>query len=159
MKSVYNISAYADNTGLTKDFASIPYSLFINYGYDGHVVCPEKFKDSHDNRYLFNGLKFEYFENKYKYDLLNILIYITKNYRKIDILIYTHLSLNSIILFLVYKLLNRKGIIYLNMDCTYEAALYLTEHSEKLSELIKSKLSVFLFKHLIDFASIATKNA
>lgn len=106
----------AENVHLIKDVGMIAYKLHKLYGYDAFVAS----YNNGDYDYLNNvvkGLKQEFIDKSHGH-LLNIFLYLKKNAAKIDVLQIFHMTFNSVVYATIYKLFNKKGTIFLKLDCT-----------------------------------------
>ncbi len=105
-----------ENVHLLKDVGMIPYHLFKEHGADCSIATC---RNGDDYSYADNevrGLKLDFIEPSGKGMIIDGVRYIVKNARRIDVLNTYHLNLSSYIFGLVYKILNRKGRIYLKLD-------------------------------------------
>jgi len=123
------------NDGLTKDVGMVPYLLHKNYGFDATIVTTK----NGDYPYLndeVKGLKIDFIKRNLRIphvvDLSN-LWYVVRNAKKIDILNIYGVRPDSVVLPWVYKLLNRKGIVYLKLDFQID----------KFADFLKDKSSFF----------------
>ncbi|MFT8314220.1 MAG: glycosyltransferase family 4 protein [Clostridium sp.] len=106
----------AENVHLIKDVGMIAYKLNRLYGYDSYVVSYNNDKYDYLNNEV-KGLKIDFIERKHK-NLINIFYYLKKNSKTIDVLQIFHMTFNSVIYACLYKFFNRKGIVFLKLDCT-----------------------------------------
>lgn len=109
-----------ENFHLTKDVGMIGYILYRYYGYNSKIVC---YKNSENYDYLDNevkGLKIDFIKKITGSPTKDVLIYLIKNAKKIDILHMFHITSNrNFYWILIYKLLNPKGRVYLKLDADY----------------------------------------
>ncbi len=106
----------AENVHLIKDVGMIAYKLHKLYGYDAFVAS----YNNGDYDYLNNavkGLKQEFIDKKHGH-FFNVFLYLKKNAMKIDVLQIFHMTFNSAVYATIYKLFNKKGTIFLKLDCT-----------------------------------------
>ncbi|MDF2505029.1 glycosyltransferase [Clostridium sp.] len=106
----------AENVHLIKDVGMIAYKLHKLYGYDSYVISYNNDEYDYLNKEV-KGLKMDFIENKDK-NLINVFKYLKKNSRNIDILQIFHMTFNSVIYACLYKLFNKKGLVFLKLDCT-----------------------------------------
>ncbi|AGK97854.1 glycosyltransferase family 4 protein [Clostridium pasteurianum] len=106
----------AENVHLIKDVGMIAYKLNRIYGYDSYVVSYNNDKYNYLNEEV-KGLKMDFIERKHK-NLINIFCYLKKNSKNIDVLQIFHMTFSSVIYACLYKFFNRKGIVFLKLDCT-----------------------------------------
>lgn len=106
----------AENVHLIKDVGMIAYKLHKLYGYDAFVACYNNGEYDYLNNAV-KGLKQEFIDKKHGH-LINVFLYLKKNAVKIDMLQIFHMTFNSVVYAVIYKLFNRKGTIFLKLDCT-----------------------------------------
>lgn len=131
----------AENVHLIKDVGMIAYKIHKLFGYDSYVVC----YDNDDYKYLQNevkGLKIDFLNKRLGNDIIDGCFYLAANSSKIDILQLFHVTLRSVIFALCYKMFNRKGKIFLKLDCTNK----LIDEIKRLSGLKKSLFNLFFNK-------------
>ena len=132
----------AENVHLIKDVGMFAYKLHKLYGVESKVAC----LNNGSYPYLdteVKGLKLDFIERKYKNEIMCGCRYLKKNSRNIDVLQIFHVTLGSVIYTRIYKRLNKKGKIFLKLDCTEELI-------KKIQELKGIKKSIFdyLFKNV-----------
>ncbi|WP_026884415.1 glycosyltransferase family 4 protein [Clostridium akagii] len=106
----------AENVHLIKDVGMIAYKLHKLYEYDAFVAS----YNNGEYEYLNNevkGLKQEFIDKKHGH-FLNVFLYLRNNAVKIDVLQIFHMTFNSVVYAAIYKLFNKKGTIFLKLDCT-----------------------------------------
>lgn len=116
-----------ENIHLSKDAGMIPYVLYRDYGYDSYLVS---YKNG-DYPYMKTevpGLKLLFIEpnnglfrklvthSVMLYTVLDVFPFILKNGKKIDVLELYYMCMQSIIISIIYKLVNRKGCVFLKLD-------------------------------------------
>lgn len=109
----------AENVHLTKDVGMIAYKLNKLFGADASVVS------YNNDRYFYldnevKGLKIEFLNRRYNNHILDGMAFLIGNSKKIDVLQLFHVTLRSFIFTLLYKFFNRKGKVFLKLDCTEE---------------------------------------
>ncbi len=106
----------AENIHLVKDVGMIPYILYKNHNYLSYVACYNNGKYP----YLVDevkGLKIDFINNKFNSEFANVLFYILKNCKKIDIIHIFHFSIPKLVLCLIFKFLKfGKGKSYIKLD-------------------------------------------
>ena len=108
----------AKRCDLTKDVGMIPYLMFKNHGYDARLVC---YKNDHDSSGLqdVKGLKLQILRKRFN-PVLDGALYLLINGRNIDVLNLYHIGMKRLLLWLaVFRLVNRRGIVYLKLDMDY----------------------------------------
>lgn len=108
----------AENVHLIKDVGIIAYKLHKNYGYDAFVICYKNGEYDYLNNEV-KGLGQELINKKHGH-IRNIYSYLKKNSKSIDTLQIFHMTSKSVIYAALYKFFNKKGIIFLKLDCTEE---------------------------------------
>lgn len=105
-----------ENVHLTKDVGMIAYKLNKLYGYDAFVAT---YKNG-EYPYLqdeVKGLKIDFIKKESSH-FKDVYAYLKKNAYKIDVLQIFHVTLNSVVYAYMYKMFNKKGIVFLKLDCT-----------------------------------------
>lgn len=105
-----------ENVHLTKDVGMIAYKLNKLYGYDAFVAT---YKNG-EYPYLqdeVKGLKIDFIKKESSH-FKDVYAYLKKNACKIDVLQIFHVTLNSVVYAYMYKMFNKKGIVFLKLDCT-----------------------------------------
>lgn len=107
------------NVHLIKDVGMIPYVLQKEYGYDSAIAS---FKNG-DYPYLetdIKGLRHFFISKKFNSEILDVCRFILLNFKKFEILQCYHISKESIIYLLFFKILKiitfSKGVTYLKFD-------------------------------------------
>lgn len=141
----------AENVHLTKDVGMIAYVLHKYHNYDSTVVC---YKNNNNYSYLdteVKGLKIEFINKLTKNPLLDGLIYLLINSRKIDVLQLFHItSRRNYYWIALYKLLNPNGKVYLKLDADYSIKNFKFNLHK-----ISGKAKTYLIK-LCDLISVET---
>lgn len=128
---------------LTKDVGMIPYILYRDFGYDSYVICykngdyPRLKMDVPGLKMLFLNHNVPILERLAKsldgkssfshslqllIVLIDAFIVLIKWGKKIDALQLYHLKPRSILVGLIYRIINRRGVLYLKLD-QHEAAV------------------------------------
>lgn len=105
------------NVNLVKDMGMIPYKLKEMYDFDSWIAC----YNNGDYPYLesdVKGLKIEFIEKKNNSYIMDGCRYLSKRAKEIDWLNIYHITSYSMAYAFLYKLLNKKGKIYLKLDCS-----------------------------------------
>lgn len=142
------------NYNLTKDVGMIPFILSDNY--NTSIVT----YNNDDYFYLENDLKKDNFKLEFVKNTNNekkdIIQYLKKNSKNIDILQLYHLKYNLIFYYIIiYKIYNKKGKIYLKLDANNEVIDFLVKR-KGLMPYLRRLYSKIIF-HFIDIISIETK--
>ncbi|QJR21539.1 glycosyltransferase family 4 protein [Brevinematales bacterium NS] len=180
-KTFVTIMKWTVNADLIKMTGQIPYNMHKKYGYNSILVTykNEKEEDLSPEERTFNlplepytyhlnvvkGLKLEFIEREGKFVGLDkaILKYILKNAKKIDVLNLYHYSLQTLIYTLVYKFLNKKGIVYITLDNDlggldiYPHSLLGKHPKNFIRNIIAYTIIEPLFLRKVDFLSNETK--
>lgn len=138
------------NVNLVKEMGMIPYKLYKIFGYDSKIAC----YNLDDYTYLndeVKGLKIDFIDNKFNSYSVDGLRYLKRKAKKIDILQIFHVTLYSMFYAFYYKALNKKGKIYLKLDCSHKLV-------ERILSLNKIEY-LFLNKYLdkVDLISVEQK--
>ena len=140
------------NYHLIKDVGLLPYTMGKYFSYNAHVLT----YNNDDYEYLQEDLNGEYLrliflEKKHSTETRDVISYLIKNSRNIDVLqsFNLHNTLGLFSYFLIYKILNRKGKAYVKLDADDLMA----------SLLIKNKgifgfMQKFMINYLIDCISV-----
>ena len=107
------------NVNLVKDVGLIPYYLHTLFNVDATVVT---YKNDETYPYLDNevkGLKAEFIKKRFGRQI-DGMFYVLRNAKKIDVLNVYHLNTASFLAQVAYKLINKKGKIYLKLDMSRE---------------------------------------
>ncbi len=108
------------NIHLTKDVWLVPYYMHKLFWYKAKIVTPKQSWEREiyeDLEKYTDWLSIETTKGK-KIGFIDfgLIRYLIKNSRKIDILHIFHFSLPTLLYWVIYKLCNRRGILYLKMD-------------------------------------------
>ena len=147
------------NFELNKEVGQIPYYLAKNHEYDSTIVTFDN--DTFHNFHDLKEINLKIIPKRFKHDILNNLLivsYLIKNAKNIDVLNCYHFKRQTILFFIVYKLFNRRGITYFTLDMEYEGSLKITGNYSKKYFYGTLKF-LYLFKFLVDFATIESKKA
>lgn len=117
-KRFVTIFPICENVHLTKDLGQIPYFLHKLYGYNSSIVCYKNSEHYDNANGEVKGLKIDFIENAGRVSFLEkeVLKYIYKNARQIDVLNLYIFSKFTFIYGLLYKLRNPKGFLFLKLD-------------------------------------------
>jgi len=141
-----------ENIHLTKDVGMIAYTMYRDFGYKSRVVCYKNGEYPYLDKEV-KGLELDFIKRYTGNPTLDSLVYLVKNSKKIDVLHVFHLNKRSIGWAAVYKLINRKGKVYLKLDTADHAI----EKQEFQPKTVKNRLRIFLVKRC-DIISIEVKN-
>ncbi|QAA32021.1 glycosyltransferase family 4 protein [Clostridium manihotivorum] len=109
----------AKNVHLIKDVGMIAYKLHKLYSCESYVACYNNDKYDYIDGHL-KGLKLDFIDKKRNNDIIDGSIYLKKNAKSIDVLQLFHVTIRSVIYAIMYKHYNKKGKIFLKLDCTEE---------------------------------------
>ena len=176
------IMKWTVNADLIKMTGQIPYNLYKKYGYDSTLITykNETIDDLSEEEKKFNmpvekytyqetlvkGLKLEFLKREGKFLGLDkaILKYIIKNAKSIDVLNLYHYSLQTMIYTIIFKFLNKKGLVYITLDndlgsLEYQPySLLLSHPKNKVRNFIAYRIIEPLFLRKVDFLSNETRN-
>lgn len=166
---------------LTKDVGMIPYILGRDFSYDSYMICyengsyPRLVTDVPGLKMLFmnHNLSFlgrlvEFLGGKSSLSrsirllstLFDAFIALIKWGRKIDVLQLYHLKTESILVGLIYRIINRRGKLYLKLDLDIGAVAPCRDNPTRLRNLLWTNLSLryLLFNWaFFDIISVETK--
>ncbi|MEW8957128.1 glycosyltransferase family 4 protein [Clostridium sp.] len=108
-----------ENVNLVKDMGMIPYKLYKNYNYDSYVATYKNGEYPYANKEV-KGLKINFVKKLFHSYSLDGALHIFKNGKNIDCLHLFHVTLSSVFYAIVYKMVNKKGKIYLKLDCSHK---------------------------------------
>ncbi|MCF2674457.1 glycosyltransferase family 4 protein [Fusobacterium varium] len=159
IKEFYNYYVY-------KDVGLVPYYLSKNYELESSIIYSndKKIKVTKEFRniklkelkyYNFGKVikkidKFKIFEN------ISFYIYLLKEAKEIDYLMFFHLGIDKFFLILFYKFLNKKGKIYLKLDINKRTVNFYNQNFKNIFRKIQKKFLKKFFKN-IDLISCETK--
>lgn len=128
-----------ENVHLIKDVGMIPYIMYKKYGFDSKIIC----YNNGNYPYLksdVNGLKIDFIKKYTNKPLIDGIIYLLKNSRRIDVLHLFHFNKRSSMWILVYKSLNKKGKVYLKMDADQHIKFATNPSEKSLKAYLKRKI-------------------
>jgi len=154
-----------ENVHLTKEVGMIPYILYRDFGYDSRLICykngnyPNLETEVSGLKLLFMKRNKHHFKEKiYKFiskkkgNLFGIIRWlftaldafpiIIKHGKQIDIFQIYHIKLESIIVGLIYKIINRKGILYWKLDIDNNIIKFYEKYPEKIKRVNQFKYFV-----------------
>lgn len=125
------------NVHLTKDVGMIPFIMYKKFGYDSAIVC---YKNGEYN-YLeneVNGLKIDFMKKHTGKTIIDGVIYLLRNAKKIDVLHLFHFGKREIVWISLYKILNKNGKVYLKLDADYKIKEAINPSHNRLKSKIKN---------------------
>jgi len=167
------------NMHLTKDVGMIPYVLHRDFGYDSHLICykngeyPDLGSEVSGLKLLFMKRNKHHFKEKIGkfvrrkkrslaviiqqlFTALDVFPIIIKYGKQIDIFQIYHIKPESIIIGLIYKIINRKGILYWKLDIDNNILKFYEKYPEKMKR--KNQFKYFLLKLMSpDIISVESK--
>ena len=154
------------NLELYKDPGMVPYYLSKNYELESNIIYSnekkikvmEKFRNiklKELKYYNFGKIikkidKFKILEN------ISFYIYLLKEAKEIDYLMFFHLGTDKIFLTLLYKILNKNGKIYLKLDIRTDSIKFDNQNFKNIFRKIQKKNLQNILKK-IDLISCETK--
>ncbi|MCR4924366.1 MAG: glycosyltransferase [Lachnospiraceae bacterium] len=106
----------SENIHLTKDVGMIPYNLHKLFGLDARIVSYKNSKSYDSLSGDVKGLRLKFIKKSLFGRSFDGALYILHEGKKIDILNIYHLNLSSFVYSVFYKIINRKGLLYLKLD-------------------------------------------
>lgn len=153
MKKIVTIFSGLFDLHLSKDVGQVVNYLAMGGVFSSKIVTYKNQSNYKELGIEAKNVEIEFLPIKYKLWNLNlgVLFYLFKKSREIDVLnLYGRRTLNLIYAF-IYKSLNRKGYVYIKMDCDIFYYLNQIGYSYKFKELIFN-----IFCNLVDLYSIET---
>lgn len=132
------------NVHLVKDMGMIPYKLHKNFGYNSTLITFKNGEYTYQDD-VVKGLKLDFVKKRFNSYTIDGSVYLLKNSKKYDILQMFHVTLSSVCYSYIYKFINRKGKLYLKLDCSEK----LGERIRGLSKFKRRLLSIFFRKYNI----------
>ncbi|MDV4150382.1 glycosyltransferase family 4 protein [Clostridium sp. AL.422] len=137
------------NYHLKKDVGLIPILLKKYHKYDVRIVS---YKNDKSYSYDTNELDIEFIDKKYGV-VIDFLIYLIKNSKKIDVLNLYHItSIRNFKWIFLYKILNRKGTVYLKLDADRNISLYdfhKKSYKQKIKNYILKKIDLITAENYV----------
>jgi len=158
---------HCENVHLTKEVGMIPYILYRDFGYDSYLICYNN-GDYPGLDTEVSGLKLLFFKkNKHHFKekinkfirkkrghffgiirwfftALDFFPIIFKYGKQIDIFQIYHIGLESFVAGLIYRIINRKGIIYWKLDIDNNILKFYENIPKKMK--IKNQFKYFVLK-------------
>lgn len=148
-KTFVTIFPETSNIQLIKEVGMIPYLMSENYNYNSTIAT----YDNGDYSYLkteVKGLKIEFIKKYFSNEFLNVLIFLLKSYKRIDVIHLFHFSISKLFLIFLFKKLKKNGAkSYIKLD----ANQFLKDNNYKG---FKRRIVFFLMKN-VDLVSAETK--
>ena len=107
----------AENVHLIKDVGMIAYKLNKLYGYEAQLACYENGSYPYAEKEV-KGLKIAFIKRAFNNEILDGINYLRINAKNIDVLQVFHVTLRTIFYAFSFKHFNRRGKIFLKLDCT-----------------------------------------
>jgi len=146
----------SENEHLAKDVGAIPNILAREFGYESYLAVYSKGQKFEYLNTFAKHLKIRYIKSpknpKNRKISLQSILFFVKNARKIDIVNFYHLSLETMILSIIYKFINRKGLIYVKADI--DIAKF-----EKNYPYLKNSIFKTLLGNVLDLVSVEQQKA
>jgi len=149
-RTFYNIYPDTRSKDLMKPNGLIPYTLVHEYNYLATIATYDNKDDYNDPN--IEGVNVEFIKRTFNNPTIDGCIYLMKNAKKIDILHTFFWKKENYFWFLVYKLLNRKGKIYVTIDADERI-----KRPEMINKGVKGKIKNF-FLSKCDLISTETKD-
>ena len=123
-KTFVTLFPAAENVHLTKDVGMIPYIMGRDYGYEASLVCFTN-GEYPTYKYLRPFLNLTLLGRNRKYIItrpsFRMIRYLYRNAKKIDVLNLYHLTYETILYGIIYRLFHKKGRVYLKLDMDSDA--------------------------------------
>jgi glycosyltransferase involved in cell wall biosynthesis len=154
--SYWAIYPKAQNRELAKDLGVIPHFLASNYGYDSYLLTykngdyPWK-RDVPETKLVFLSKRFG--------EALDVLLFLFRNAREIDVLHVEHLHNNANLLYgFLYKICNPHGILYYKLDASPYIMEQLVNRRKDPKSRLKTWFLQWMMHRFIDLVSVEAKN-
>ena len=109
----------AKNIHLIKDVGMIAYKFYQLFSTESSIACYNNDNYQYiDN--LLSGLKIDFIKKRFNNPILDSIDFLKSNSSKIDVLQIFHVTNSSLVYTLIYKHFNKRGKIFLKLDCTGE---------------------------------------
>lgn len=149
-KRFFTLFPLSYNVHLFKDVGMIPFILYRDYGYDSTLITFQNESSYPSSNDEVKGLKIEFIKKDKKYIFgkpsINVILYILKNAKKIDVLNLYHNTKETLLYGTIYKICNPSGILYIKLDINIE------RFKESITPIKKMGYS-FFFKRILSVAS------
>jgi L-malate glycosyltransferase len=145
------------NYHLIKDVGLLPYAMGKFFKYNSNILTYNNDDYSYlDNELDGNYLNLIYLEKKFNTETRDVISYLLKNSRSIDVLqsFNLHDTLGLFSFFLIYKILNRNGKVYVKLDADDLIISLLVEKKG-----IYRYMQNFMIKHMIDLMSVESSKS
>jgi len=155
MRRIVLIFNHFERVHLGKDIYLLPYYWKEECGDEVEIVYPstpmnKDFPSSIRGVKLFALKSLGNSTSYFLYREWNFIIYLLKNARSIDILFRFHYTLMTAIMILLYKLLNKRGKVYVKLD-GYIDALFLTKNCT-----FKNRIKKFILLQSLEKVDLLT---
>ncbi len=145
------------NFHLIKDVGLIPYTMGKFFNYNSNILTYNNDDYSYlDNELNGKYLNLIYLEKKFNTETRDVISYLLKNSRNIDVLqsFNLHDTLGLFSFFFIYKILNRNGKVYVKLDADDLIISLLVEKKG-----IYRYMQIFMIKHMIDLMSVESSKS
>ena len=140
------------NFHLIKDVGLLPYTMGKFFNYNSNILTYNNDDYSYlDNELNGSFLNLIYLEKKFNTETRDVIFYLLKNSRSIDVLqsFNLHDTLGLFSFFFIYKLLNRNGKVYVKLDAD-DLIISLLIGKKGIYRYMQN----FMIKHLVDLMSV-----
>lgn len=143
------------NFQLIKDVGMIPFTMGKLFNYHSSIVTYANDDYSYmDLELKDDNFKLNFIKKRFKNHKYDIILYLLRESRSIDVLqvFHFHDTLNILIYFLIYRALNWNGKIYAKLDADYNLTTFLAEDHG-----FWPSIRNFILKYLVDVLSVETE--
>ncbi len=152
----YVVHARTMNFDLVKDLGFIPHILATHYGYDTHLVTYRN--DNFAWHSEISNVHLSFIKKRFG-EAIDVLWFLFKNSKKIDVLHLEHLHRNDNLLFgFLYKLRNSKGILYYKLDASPQIMMALVNRPKSVKARLKTRILEWLLRTKISLISVEDCN-
>lgn len=136
----YVLFPETQNVHLIKDVGMLAYKLSQLFSVDAYIACYNNDEYQYINRPL-KGLKIKFIKKRTSNSILDGIFFLREESKEIDVLQIFHVTIRSVLYAAAYKLYNKRGKIFLKLDCTEELLLKI-----KRLKSLQRKLFNWFFK-------------
>ena len=145
------------NYHLIKDVGLLPYAMGKFFNYNSNILTYNNDDYSYlDNELDGNYLNLIYLEKKFNTETRDVISYLLKNSKSIDVLqsFNLHDTLGLFSFFLIYKIINRNGKVYVKLDAD-DLIISLLVEKKGLYRYMQN----FMIKHMINLMSVESSKS
>ena len=155
-RSYWALFSRAQNVDLAKDLGFMPHLMATQHGYDAFLLTYEN--GSYPWSSEVPGTRLVFLPKRFGKSM-DVLLFLLKNAREIDVLHIEHLHSNAnLIAGLFYKLLNPQGILYYKLDASPHIMEALVNRPRDLKSRLKTGFLHWMMRRRIDLVSVESRS-